>query len=222
VAFASDGEVPVELQLLIAQAVAPPVTVEVDGDCDAQIWSETLGVEVKQVPPDTRAPVVTLDLLQYRFARGVADWRRSRTPVVLGALLLMVALGGLNLHAWKLRGDEKALRASMSAIVVDAIPGVPVVLDPLAQMQRRVADLRARAGIDSDGFLAVAAAFADVADFDSIRSMEFRDGTLTVTFLSGAVDTDGVRVSLAASATDAGLKVRFSGDRATISRKGGA
>lgn len=222
VAFATDEAVPVELQLLIAQAIVPPASIEVDGDCDAHIWSETLGVEVKQVPPDARVPDVTLDLLQYQFAPGVADWKGLRTPALLAVLLLVVALGGLNLHAWKLRGADKALRAEMSAIVVDSIPGVPAILDPLAQMQQRVSDLRAGAGISSGGFLALAGAFGNVAAFDSIQSMEFRNGTLTVMFLPGTVDTEGKRVSLATRATQAGLTMRLSGDRAVVSRKGGA
>lgn len=222
VAFATDEAVPVELQLLIAQAIAPPTVIEVDGECDAHVWSETLGVEVRQVSPDADVPVVTLDLLQYQFAPGVADWTRLRTPVALAVLLLVVALGGLNLHAWKLRGEEEALRARMSAIVVDAIPGVPAILEPLLQMQRRVSDLRVGAGIDSGGFLAQAGAFAGVAAFDSIQSMEFGNGKLTIVFLPAAIDTDSKRASLIARATDAGLTVRFLDDRAVVRRKGGA
>jgi general secretion pathway protein L len=222
VAFATDEAVPVELQLLIAQAIAPPTVIEVDGECDAHVWSETLGVEVRQVSPAAAVPAVTLDLLQYQFAPGVADWTRLRTPVALAVLLLVVALGGLNLHAWKLHGEEKALRARMSAIVVDAIPGVPVILEPLLQMQRRVSDLRVGAGIDSGGFLAQAGAFAGVAAFDSIQSMEFGNGKLTIVFLPGSIDTDSKRASLIARATDAGLTVRFLDDRAVVRRKGGA
>ncbi len=222
VSIAIEEAVPVELQLLIAQAIAPPASTEVDGDCDVNVWSETLGVEVRQVSPDTRVPEITIDLLQYQFAPGVADWKRLRTPVALAILLFVVALGGLNLHAWKLLGEEKALRASMAAIVADAIPGVPAILDPLAQMQQRVSSLRAGAGIHSGGFLALAGAFAGVADFDSVQSMEFTDGTLRVLFLPGAVNTDGKRSRLAAKVAAAGLTLRFSGDEAILSQKGGA
>jgi len=222
VAFSAEEGVPIELQLLVAQAIAPPVLIEVDGDCDAHSWSESLGVEVRQVPPDASVPEVTLDLWQYQFAPGVADWKRLRTPAVLGVLLLVVALGGLNLHAWKLHREEQALREKMSAIVVDAIPGVPAILDPLAQMQQRASNLRAGAGIDSGGFLAMAAAFADAAAFDSIQSIEYSDGTLTVVLLPGAADTDGKRASLAARIDDAGLVARFSGDQVVLRRQGGA
>ena len=221
VAFACDGGVPVELQLLIAQAIAAPVSVEVDGDCDVQTWSETLGVEVRQVSPDTRAPAVTLDLLQYRFSPGVADWKRLRTPVVLGALLLVVALGGLNAHAWKLRGEEAALRARMSAIVTDAIPGVPVILDPLLQMQQRVAALRAGAGIDTSGFLASAGSLSEFIDADSVHSLEFRNGTLDVRFLPEVADSGAKRDELIASGERAGLILRFSGSGAKLTRKSG-
>lgn len=217
--FASDVDTPVELQLLIGQAIAAPVTVEVDGDCDARIWSETLGVEVKQVLPDVLAPAFALDLLQYRFAPGVADWKQLRAPVVLGALLLVVALGGLNLHAWKLRGEEQALRASMSAIVVEAIPDVPAILDPLLQMQRRAAALRAGVGLDSAGFLAKARLLSEIVEADAVNFLEFRDGVLNVRFAPQVADSQTKRDALVANGARAGLELRFSGSSATLRSK---
>ncbi len=221
VAFASEGDTPVELRLLIAQAIVPPAAVEVDGDCDAQVWSESLGVEVKQVPPDMQAPAVTLDLLQYRFSPGIADWKRLRSPVALGALLLVVALSGLNLHALKLRGEENALRARMSAIVVDAIPGVPAILDPLLQMQQRVAALRAGAGIDDAGFMSSSRLLSEIVEADSVDFLEFRDGVLNVRFSPRIANTNTKRNELIASAARAGLALRFSGSSASLTRKSG-
>ena len=219
--FAGDTGVPVELQLLIGQAIAPPAMVEVDGDCDTAEWSEALGVEVNQVLPDTQAPEVELDLLQYRFAARVADWKQLRVPLALGAVLLIVTLGGLNLHAWKLRGEEQALRARMSAIVEDAIPGVPVILDPLLQMQRRAASLRAGVGLDATGFLANTRLLSEIADIDSVDRLEYRGSVLNVRFSPQAVDTAEKRDALIEKGARVGLQLRFSGDKVTVRNKSG-
>lgn len=221
-AFVSHYDAPVELQLLIKQAIAPPKLVEVDGDCDADTWSEVLGTAVKQVGPESEAPPVLLNLLQYQFAPGFADWKGWRVPAVLGIICVLVMLTGLNLHAWKLRAEETALRARMAAIVRDVIPGVPAVLDPLAQMQQRVDQLRNRAGIDSAGFLSVAYDLGNIVDADSVKSMQFRDKVLNVEFVSGISDTEAERQEIVSRASDVGLDIRFTGSRATVRRRGGA
>jgi general secretion pathway protein L len=220
-AFASDADTPVELRLLIGQTTSAPETVEVDGDCDVRVWSEALGVEVRQILPDELAPELALDLMQYQFAPGVGDWKQLRTPVVLGVMLFVVALGGLNLHAWKLRGEEQVLRARMSAIVVDAIPGVPVILDPLLQMQRRVAALRSGVGLDTTGFLAKARSLSEIVRADTVDVLEFRDGVLNVQFAAQVADTQVKRDALIASGAQAGLVLRFSGNSATVRSKTG-
>jgi len=220
--FASDVQVPVELQLLMKQTLVPPQVIEVDGDCDPDTWSEVLGVPVSQVAPGATAPPVVLNLLQYQFAPGFAAAAGWRVPGILAAVLLAVMLAGLNLHAWSLRAKETALRAEMTAIVRDAIPGVTVVLDPLAQMQQQVDQLRARAGIGSDEFLALALALGELVEGDSVDTLEYRDRVLSVEFVDGIDDSEAKRQSAVERAAALGLELRFSDSGATLRRRSGA
>ncbi len=221
-AFASDHDVPVELQLLVKHAVVVPGLVEVDGDCDTDTWSQVLGTTVTQVAPEHQAPPATLELLQYQFAPGFAAGEGWRLPAVLGAILLLVMLAGLNLQAWTLRAEESALREKMKTIVEEAIPGVPAVLDPLAQMQQRVEQLRSGAGINNAEFLAVALELADIIDVDSVQSLQYRNRVLSVEFVPGALESEAQRRDLVSRASDVGLVVRFADGRATVQRREGA
>ena len=102
VTFSQSEEVPIELQLLVKHASSPPSELEVDGDCDTHAWSRSLGINVRQVAPEARAAPVALDLMQYQFSPGVGDLQGWRIPAVLGFVLLLVTLVGLNAHALKL------------------------------------------------------------------------------------------------------------------------
>ncbi|KPK35159.1 MAG: hypothetical protein AMJ66_01995 [Betaproteobacteria bacterium SG8_40] len=220
-AFVSDHDVPVELQLLVKHAVVVPGLVEVDGDCDTDIWSQTLETTVTQVAPEQQAPPVALELLQYQFAPGFSAGEGWRLPAVLGGILLLVMLGGLNLQAWKLRAEESALREKMKTIVEEAIPGVPAVLDPLAQLQQRVEQIRSGAGINNAEFMSIALALADVIDVDSVQSLRYRNRILSVEFVPGALDSELQRRDLVSRASDVGLTVRFADGQATVQRREG-
>jgi len=181
-----------------------------------------LGTTVTQVGPDPEAPPVTLELLQYQFAPGFAAGEGWRLPAILGAILLLVMLGGLNLQAWKLRAEESALREKMKAIVEETIPGVPAVLDPLAQMQQRVEQLRIGAGINNAEFLSIALALAEIIDVDTVQSLRYSNRNLSVEFVPGVLDLEAERRNLVSRASDVGLAVRFADDRATVRRREGA
>ena len=215
--FESNESPPLDLRLLLAQSVERPSVIDVEGECDAHAWSEALGVPVRQVNATSAqgAPVV-LDLLQYELSGGIVRWQDWRATLALGAALLLVALGGLNFHAWELRAGENALRDQMAAMLLETFPQVPVVLDPLEQMRRMTADLRTAAGTGSGGFLSTAAVLGRIAGTDSVQSMEYRNGTLTVRFLEPIASTATEREALARRATEAGLALRFEGDRAVF------
>ena len=219
--FTYNSEAPLELRLLVSQAAPKPDAIEVDGDCDVQKWSQALAVPVKAVPATTTAPPVTLDLLQYEFSRSVVSWRAWRTTVVLGVALLVAAVGGLNLQAWKLRVQEKSLRERMVGIVKETFTQVPVVLDPLVQMRRYVSDLRAGAGTESSEFLSLAGALGHAADADSVQSMDYRDGHFIVRFRPEAASTEAQRTALGERAARAGITLSFSSDGAQLARKAG-
>jgi type II secretion system protein L len=219
VGFAYTDEPPLELRLLLTQAAERPAAIEVDGECDLKRWSETLDVPFRAAPTETVAPPVELDLLQYELARSMLSWQAWRPALVLGLAVLVAAVGGLNLHAWALRAQEKALRAAMVGIVKETFPQVPVVLDPIAQMRRYVSDLRTGAGTESGEFLTLASGLGQAADADSVQSMEYRDGQFTVRFRPQVADTDAQRSALTERAAKAGMVLSFSGDAARLVRK---
>jgi general secretion pathway protein L len=214
----SAGSPPLELKLLLAQSTTRPRAIEVEGDCDTTAWSEALGVAVQAAAPAAVAAPVLLDLMQYEFGGSVLPWEAWRGTAVLATLVLVTALGGLNLHAWLLRHQEQTLRAAMVRVVKDVDPQVPIVLDPLAQMRRHVSDLRAGAGTESEGFLALAAAFGRLASADAVQSLQYRDGQLSVRLRGAADGNDAQRKMLIERAAAAGLMVSATGDTLQVSR----
>lgn len=218
---------PVELRLALEQAGASrPEAIEVEGECDSTAWSAALGVTVAPVAPDrTRAAPVALELLQYEFAPRMADWRAWRVPAALAAALVLAWIAALNVDAWLKLREERQLRARMATTFREAFPRVPVVLDPLAQMRRALADLRSGAGTgDAGDFLPLAARFAQAVQVDSeaVRLIEYRDRALSVRFEPRAVDSAAKRDALVARLAKAGLTARFSDTVLSVRRGGGA
>jgi general secretion pathway protein L len=224
-----DGaEPPVELRLALGQAGgARPEAIEVEGECDAAAWSASLGVPVVAAAADRAraAPAPALELLQYEFAPRIVDWRAWRTPAALAAALAFLWIVGLNIDAWRMLREGRQLRAQMNATFREAFPRVPVVLDPLAQMRRGLADMRSGAGTgDAEDFLPLAASFAQAAqaDSDAVRQIEYRDRALEVRFEPRAVDSAQKRDALVQRLTKAGLSARFSESTLRVRKGGGA
>src|SRR5207245_421402 len=132
-------------------------------------------------------------------------------------------LVGLNVDAWLMRREERALRAHMETTLRAALPATPVVLDPLKQMRRGVTDLRAAAGsTDPREFLALAAALARAlpGESDAVRALEFRDNTLRVDFEPRALEAPKKRELLLEQVSAAGLAARFSESTLSVRAKG--
>jgi general secretion pathway protein L len=223
---ARGADPPVELRLALEQAgAARPQAIEVEGECDSAAWSAALGVNVTAIGPDRgRAAPVALELLQYEFGPRMVDWRAWRVPAALAAALALAWIAALNVDAWLKLREERQLRAQMNAAFRDAFPKVPVVLDPLAQMRRGLADMRAGAGTgDAGDFLPLAAVFAQAAqvDAESVRQMEYRDRALVVRFEPRAVDSAAKRDALVARLAKAGFTARFSDSVLNVRRGGG-
>lgn len=218
-----DGQPPVELQLALQQADPPPAGIDVEGACDVEAWSAMLAVPVSQAPPAAQAEAAALELLQYEFAPQLFAWRAWRVPAALAAALALTWLIGLNVDAWMLRREESALRGRMEAVLRQAFPTTGVILDPLKQMQRGVADLRAGTGTaDPQGFLPLAVALGRVlaADSEAVRALEFRDQTLRVDFDPRALEQPRKRDLLVDSMTAAGLTARFTDSTLSVRMKG--
>jgi general secretion pathway protein L len=212
-----DGAPPVELQLALGQAgEGRPAAIEAE---EAAQW--TLSVPIESVAPPARAEPVALELLQYEFAPRFTAWSAWRVPAAIAALIVLTWIIGLNVDAWLMRREERALRAHMEAAVREAFPSTTVVLDPLRQMRRGVSERRAAAGaMDPREFLGLAATLgrALAADADGVRALEFRDNTLRVEFEPRSVEKK--RDALLEKLSAAGLTGRFSEATLSVRLKG--
>jgi general secretion pathway protein L len=111
---------------------------------------------------------------------GSPAWR----PVRWGLLALAgVQLLGLNAHAWQQRQRIADSQAQMVALLKQAHPSVPVVLDAPLQMQRETEQLRGRAGRAGPGDFEALLAAAAAAWPDGVGpalSLRFEPGRLTL------------------------------------------
>jgi len=224
--YSGGADPPVELRLALEQAgAARPEAIEVEGECEIAAWAASLRVNVLAVAPDrTRAAPVALELLQYEFAPRMADWSAWRLPAALAAALALAWIASLNIDAWLKLREEQQLRSQINAAFREAFPRVPVVLDPVAQMRRAIADMRSGAGTgDAGDFLPLAASVAQAvqADAESVRLIEYRDRALLVRFEPRAVDSAAKRDALVERLAKGGLSAKFSESMVSV-RKGGA
>ena len=225
-AGAAPGEPPVELRLALEQAQdRRPEALEVEGTCDSAAWSAALGVPVVAVEASAeRAEPVAFELLQYELAPRLVSWRAWRVPALLAALCALTWIVGLNVEASLMRREERALRAQMNAALRETQPSVSVVLDPLKQMQRAVADLRVGAGTgEPREFLPLAATLARALplEADTVRALEFRDQALRVDLDPRAVAAPKARELMLERAAAAGLAARLTENTLSVRAKGG-
>lgn len=177
-------------------------------------------VDVRALAFPVAAPV---DLLSARAGTAArrwladVDWRAWRLPAAAAAAAVVAALVGLNLHRAALADESDRLRASIEQRYRDAFPGTQVIVDPVLQMQRSVASLRARAGQSGpDDFVPLLARFSRVLGAqatDAMASVEFREGRLRVRFQPGFFEGRAARDALVRAGQQLGLSVRFDAER---------
>ena len=154
------GEVPVSLRLALNRGVPDRILLRAASGValpDAQRWSAALGVPVEVGPPWRWAEAPgrpRLDLLQGEFAprRGEHGWmaRLQRPALLAGALLVVISCGIAAEWAAKSR-ERRTLLAEMQGIYRETFGEGAVLVDPLLQMQRALAELRSRSGEASPG-----------------------------------------------------------------------
>jgi general secretion pathway protein L len=120
------------------------------------------------------------------------EWQRWRWPLRLALLLIVVNIAALQIDSWRLQNEATDLKGAMTEIYQRSFPNETPVLDPLAQMQRKIAASRQRAGETSPSdFLALAAAFGDAwtslqtqtgAGAQAIAAIVYRDQMLEIRF----------------------------------------
>ncbi|VWD57035.1 type II secretion system protein L [Burkholderia lata] len=138
-----------------------------------------------------RALTEKLDLCQFEFESQ--PWRfdratvkRLRVPLALVAATLGVAVIGMNLHWWKLSRERDALSAQITETLLSAFPKTTTVLDPPAQMQRQLDQLRLAAGeLSPNDFLALSSGLSrsmGALPLNGIASLDYHDRRLDVGF----------------------------------------
>ena len=178
-----------------------------------------LVVEMARLPVVRAAP---MDLLigrasGMRAAMAQFDWRVWRAPAALAVACLAAFLIGLNVH-WGLQQSEKlSLRQAMEQKFRAAFPGTQAVVDPVLQMKRNVAAVRAQSGrAGPDDFVPLVARFAQALGpkaRDGIAALEFRESELKVRFNAAAVSGAAARDAMRQACARLGLRLQFDNDR---------
>src|SRR5690606_41930942 len=96
-----------------------------------------------------------------------------------------------------MREESQRLRAALERGFRETFPQVPVVVDPVLQMERELAGLRARAGQSGPAdFVPLLARFAQALGPQAAGAMTAagdRDGRLVVRFIPAVVQGGGAR-----------------------------
>jgi general secretion pathway protein L len=90
------------------------------------------------------------------------DWRAWRWPLALAAAVLAINTIALNVDWWRMKSEASALRAAMVQVYKSAYPKESVIIDPIAQMQQKIAIAKHNSGLPApDDFTAITAAFGE-------------------------------------------------------------
>lgn len=173
-----------------------------------------LALRMQPLPAPRQSPVDLLSARQGsaggRWLAGI-DWRAWRLPGAIAAACVLAFLAGLNLHWAQLAGERAELRAQMERVFREAFPSAQVVVDPLLQMQRQVAELRLATGQSGpDDFLPMLARFSEALGpraVDGVASLEYREGRLKVRLREGLLDGPSAVDGLRAACRQRGLKL---------------
>jgi general secretion pathway protein L len=145
---------------------------------------------------------VTLNLfsgMQADMQRNI-DWRLWRWPLTLATCLLLINVIGLNLQWWHLKSEAQRLRVAMTETYRTAYPKEKVIVDPLLQMQQKLAAAKRLSGqVAADDFIALAAAFGEAWNSvvpgeksgSSFTSIEYRERSLFIKPKDGAEEMTG-------------------------------
>lgn len=155
------------------------------------------------------AKSATIDLMAgLGTATGQAiNWRPWRWSLVLAVAVLLINASALNIGWWRMKSESHALRTTLFQIYKSAYPKESVILDPIAQMQQKIAIAKHNSGQAApDDFTALTAAFAEAwagavaasGKSTAISALEYHDHTLLVHLKAGGeVPTTQMQAALA-------------------------
>jgi general secretion pathway protein L len=143
----------------------------------------------------TGAHATTLDLLAgLGSTTGTQmNWQPWRWPLLLAAAVLLVNAIALNIDWWRMKSEANSLRTAMLQIYKTTYPKESVIIDPIAQMQQKIAAAKHTAGLpNSDDFTALIAAFGEawpsvggMGNAAGIAAIEYREHRLYVRLKAG-------------------------------------
>ncbi|NYT83142.1 general secretion pathway protein GspL [Alcaligenaceae bacterium] len=131
-----------------------------------------------------------------RWSLARPEWRpasktnRWRKAAWWGGAAVMLWLLGVNIHAAQLRGEARALEASMEEAVRKAFPTLPVIIDPVRQARGQRDMLRLAGGTAADDdFMPLAIGAAKVLGFAEghVASLRYENDKLTLVLAEGYV-----------------------------------
>lgn len=147
----------------------------------------------------TYQPSASLNLLQGPYSRQ-ASWGRwlrpwRATAALVGALLLLQ--GGVSLYNhWRLQQEMVWLSSAMEQLYKEAVPGATRIVNPKAQLEARLRELRPGNAGGSTFFDLLQRGGQPLAHFPDIllRGLNYRDGQLDLSLQGGApADLDQLR-----------------------------
>jgi general secretion pathway protein L len=112
------------------------------------------------------------------------NWKQWRWPLVLATLLLVINSAALNFDWWRMKREATGLRTTMLQTFKTAFPKETVILDPLAQMHRKIDAAQRNSGEAApDDFSQLAGNLAEVLQAEgggsaAIASLEYKDRSL--------------------------------------------
>lgn len=155
-----------------------------------QPWTDWITASAR-VPID----LMTADGGHQGSAISLREWR---WPIALAGALLLVNIIALNADWWRLRSEGLRLRDDITSIYQRSFPNDKVVLDPLAQMKRKLALSRQASGaLGNSDYVVLSAALGEAwreagNDMRAVATLDYADGRLSIKL------KPGVQVSLEA------------------------
>lgn len=135
-----------------------------------------------------------INLLQGAYAPRTSVeklWRPWRLAAALAAVLFLVLVFQETLRLVNLKSEERRLDAAVTAAFETALPGTRMV-DPRAQVERRLAVIRGTGGAANESFLAaletLGSALAATPNAE-LQAISYRPGTLDLRLLVPSVET---------------------------------
>jgi len=187
----------------------PTLLYDVQRAADAQIrivednWQRRIG-SIKNAIQKNNAP----NMMSHLGLRQANLWR---WPLALAAALLIVNMAALNIEWWRAAHQVRTLQAGMEKIYRTIYPKDPIILDPLAQMQQKIATARRATGQSTpDDFTTLSASFSQAwfglapttsaGNLPSISALEYHDRSLLIRLKNGTA-SDALTASLKTALT---------------------